>query len=190
MLSSHLDTLHSKVQQALPRLEQYSVCCVSCWFIDWISQRACRLSCWKQILQLHESLELQHNVHRCASGKHDGCLAHATWDRLGPTFGHQSHGGRLHVEFAVDLSLSFIGVYIVRQRNSIFHKKRAIPSIENVFVYSDRYSHSDLKSDWCQSGILGKFKMAAKIQDGRRKQGKFVLISWKKSNIFKGWHFM
>ena len=23
----------------------------------------------------------------------------------------------------------------------------AIPSIENVFVYSDRYDHSDLKSD-------------------------------------------
>ena len=36
---------------------------------------------------------------------------------------------------------------IVRQRNSIFLKKRAIASIENVFVYSDRYGHSDLKSD-------------------------------------------
>ena len=34
---------------------------------------------------------------------------------------------------------------IVRQRNSIFLKKRAIASIENVFVYSDRYRHSDLK---------------------------------------------
>ena len=36
---------------------------------------------------------------------------------------------------------------LVRQRNSIFLKKRAIVSIENVFVYSDRYGHSDLKSD-------------------------------------------
>ena len=36
---------------------------------------------------------------------------------------------------------------IVRQRNSIFYKKRAIPSIENVFVYSDRYGNSDLKYD-------------------------------------------
>ena len=36
---------------------------------------------------------------------------------------------------------------VVRQRNSIFHKNHAIPSIENVFVYSDRYGHSDLKSD-------------------------------------------
>ena len=36
---------------------------------------------------------------------------------------------------------------LVRQRNSIFLKKRAIASIENVFVYSDRYGHSDLKSD-------------------------------------------
>ena len=36
---------------------------------------------------------------------------------------------------------------IFRQRNSIFLKKRAIASIENVFVYSDRYGHSDLKSD-------------------------------------------
>ena len=36
---------------------------------------------------------------------------------------------------------------IVCQRNSIFLKKRAIASIENVFVYSDRYGHSDLKSD-------------------------------------------
>ena len=38
-------------------------------------------------------------------------------------------------------------VQVVRQRNSIFLKKRAIASIENVFVYSDRYGHSDLKSD-------------------------------------------
>ena len=37
--------------------------------------------------------------------------------------------------------------FLVRQRNSIFLKKRAIASIENVFVYSDRYGHSDLKSD-------------------------------------------
>ena len=36
---------------------------------------------------------------------------------------------------------------IVRQRNSIFLKKRAIPSIENVFVYSDRYCNSGLKPD-------------------------------------------
>ena len=36
---------------------------------------------------------------------------------------------------------------LVRQRNSIFLKKRAIASIENVFVYSGKYSHSDLKSD-------------------------------------------
>ena len=36
---------------------------------------------------------------------------------------------------------------IVRQRNSIFLEKRAIASIENVFVYSDRDGHSDLKSD-------------------------------------------
>ena len=36
---------------------------------------------------------------------------------------------------------------LVRQRNSIFLMKRAIASIENVFVYSDRYGHSDLKSD-------------------------------------------
>ena len=38
-------------------------------------------------------------------------------------------------------------VFIVRQRNSIFLMKRAIASIENVFVYSDRCGHSDLKSD-------------------------------------------
>ena len=38
-------------------------------------------------------------------------------------------------------------IHLVRQRNSIFLKKRAIASIENVFVYSDRYGHSDLKSD-------------------------------------------
>ena len=36
---------------------------------------------------------------------------------------------------------------LVRQRNSIFLMKRAIASIENVFVYSDRYGHSDIKSD-------------------------------------------
>ena len=36
---------------------------------------------------------------------------------------------------------------VVRQRNSIFDKKPAMQSIENVFVYSDRYGHSDLKSD-------------------------------------------
>ena len=36
---------------------------------------------------------------------------------------------------------------VVRQRNSIFLKKRAIAYIENVFVYSDRYGHSNLKSD-------------------------------------------
>ena len=53
---------------------------------------------------------------------------------------------------------------VVRQKNSIFLKKLAIASIENVFVYSDRYGHSDLKSDRCQSGILGQFKMAAKNQ--------------------------
>ena len=44
ILSSHLDTLHNNVQQALPRLEQYSVCCVSCWFNDCISHRNCKLS--------------------------------------------------------------------------------------------------------------------------------------------------
>ena len=38
----------------------------------------------------------------------------------------------------------FLSVNIVRQRNSIFLEKRAIASIENVFVYSDRYGHSDL----------------------------------------------
>ena len=36
---------------------------------------------------------------------------------------------------------------LVRQRDSIFLLKRAIGSIENVFVYSDRYGHSDLKTD-------------------------------------------
>ena len=56
----------------------------------------------------------------------------------------------------------------------------AIASIENIFVYSDRYGHSDLKSDWCQSGILGQFKMAAKIQDGHQKQGKLAeFLKWK-----------
>ena len=33
---------------------------------------------------------------------------------------------------------------IVRQRNSIFLKKRVLASIENVFVYSDRYGYFDL----------------------------------------------
>ena len=56
----------------------------------------------------------------------------------------------------------------------------AIASIENVFIYSDRWGHSDLRSDWCQSGILGQFKMAAKIQDGRQKQGKLAeILEWK-----------
>ena len=36
---------------------------------------------------------------------------------------------------------------VVHQGSPIFHKKRAIPSIENVFVYSDRDGNSDLKSE-------------------------------------------
>ena len=43
--------------------------------------------------------------------------------------------------------LTSINQLLVRQRNSIFLKKRAIASIENVLIYSERYGHSDLKSD-------------------------------------------
>ena len=43
--------------------------------------------------------------------------------------------------------LGWATLFLVRQRNTIFLMKRAKASIENVFVYSDRYGHSDLKSD-------------------------------------------
>ena len=49
---------------------------------------------------------------------------------------------------------------LVRKSNLIFYKTRAIPS-KKGFVYSD---------------ILGPFNMAAKIQDGHQKQGKWVEI--------------
>ena len=42
---------------------------------------------------------------------------------------------------------NFIKYSTVLQRNSIFLKKPAIVSIENIYVYSDRYGYSDLKSD-------------------------------------------
>ena len=45
------------------------------------------------------------------------------------------------------MAWELVDIVLVRQRNSIFLEKRAIASIENVFVYSDRYGHSDLKSD-------------------------------------------
>ena len=49
-------------------------------------------------------------------------------------------------------------------------------SIENVLNYPIGYGPSDLKSEECQFGYLGPFKIAAEIQDGCKSRGNLLFF--------------